>query len=359
MQSIAVAPDGSVWFGRFDKGVSRFDGQTWTTYTTHDGLASNLVEGIAATPDGALWFGTLGGVSRFDGQTWTTYTVDDGLADNSVISIAVTPDGALWFGTRDGGVSRFDGHTWTTYREDDGLAGNYVGSMAVAPDGALWFITYDRGVSRFDGEIGSAGGWTAYTPQNSGLPPGQVSAIAFARQGRVWFATYGSGMSMLDLSTGQPGCIPQVVADTWAIARVVGVLAAISLPFIWLGRRVAARGLMSRPAGIILLALASVLLLAAVGSALWSFVQDPSFLDVAAALLVVAIGLAICGAIGLRRRSALKEPQPLAAAAEADEARLGTLETDALVEMLRHSRDREERRKAVLELERRGMVEEM
>jgi ligand-binding sensor domain-containing protein len=56
--------------------------------------------------DGALWFGTRGGVSRFDGGTWTTYTTDDGLADNYVTSIAVAPDGALWFGTF-GGVSRY------------------------------------------------------------------------------------------------------------------------------------------------------------------------------------------------------------------------------------------------------------
>jgi hypothetical protein len=35
------------------------------------------------------------------------------------------------------------------------------------------------------------------------------------------------------------------------------------------------------------------------------------------------------------------------------------LETDALVEMLPHNRDRDEREQALSELERRGMVEEM
>jgi len=72
-----------------------------------------------------LWFGTADGVSRFDGQTWTTYTEEDGLADNSVYAIAVDADGTLWFGTADG-VSRFDGQTWTTYTEEDGLASNWV-----------------------------------------------------------------------------------------------------------------------------------------------------------------------------------------------------------------------------------------
>ena len=49
---------------------------------------------------------TCGGVSRFDGETWTTYTIKDGLAYDDVWSIAVGPDGALWFGTEGGGVSR-------------------------------------------------------------------------------------------------------------------------------------------------------------------------------------------------------------------------------------------------------------
>ena len=49
---------------------------------------------------------TCRGLSRFDGETWTTYTIKDGLAHDDVWSIAVAPDGGLWFGTEGGGVSR-------------------------------------------------------------------------------------------------------------------------------------------------------------------------------------------------------------------------------------------------------------
>jgi ligand-binding sensor domain-containing protein len=55
---------------------------------------------------GAVWFGTTGGASRFDGETWTTYTTADGLAHDQVNAIAIGPDGAVWFGTS-GGVSRY------------------------------------------------------------------------------------------------------------------------------------------------------------------------------------------------------------------------------------------------------------
>ena len=48
------------------------DVQTWLTYTA---------------ADGALWFATSGGVSRYDGTTWRSFTTADGLARNSVNAV--------------------------------------------------------------------------------------------------------------------------------------------------------------------------------------------------------------------------------------------------------------------------------
>jgi ligand-binding sensor domain-containing protein len=174
---IAVAPDGVVWFGT-EGGMSRFDGETWRNYKSGDGLADDGVRSIAVAPDGVLWVGTEGGVSRFDGETWITYTFLDGLVDNKVNDIAVAPDGVLWVGTK-GGVSRFDGETWTTYTAADGLAGTSVSSIAVAPDGVLWFGTFG-GVSRFDGKT-----WITYT-EADGLAGNDVSGIAVTTDGELW-----------------------------------------------------------------------------------------------------------------------------------------------------------------------------
>jgi len=49
---------------------------------------------------------TCRGLSRFDGETWTTYTIKDGLAHDDVWSIVVAPDGGLCFGTY-GGLCRY------------------------------------------------------------------------------------------------------------------------------------------------------------------------------------------------------------------------------------------------------------
>ncbi len=104
----AVDAAGHLWFGTWGGGVSRFDGSRWTTYTTREGLAGNVVHAVAVGPDGQIWFGTNGGVSRFNGKTFTTLTVKDGLLANAVYTVAVGGQGHKWFGTV-GGVSRYTG----------------------------------------------------------------------------------------------------------------------------------------------------------------------------------------------------------------------------------------------------------
>jgi ligand-binding sensor domain-containing protein len=86
---------------------------TWTIYTTSDGLANNAVRSITIDGAGHKWFGiSAGGVSEFDGSNWTTYTTTDGLADNSIYAISIDGAGHKWFGT-DGGVSEyFLGGSW-------------------------------------------------------------------------------------------------------------------------------------------------------------------------------------------------------------------------------------------------------
>lgn len=77
-------------------------------YTVAGGLADDQVSPIVVSASGAVWVGTQRGVCRFDGQSWATFTSkNSGLADDRVLSIAIAPDGALWFGTQGGGVSRY------------------------------------------------------------------------------------------------------------------------------------------------------------------------------------------------------------------------------------------------------------
>jgi len=50
--------------------------------------------------DGNMWFGTIKGVSVYDGNNWTTYTTSDGLANNSVNFIMQDSAGTIWIATQ-------------------------------------------------------------------------------------------------------------------------------------------------------------------------------------------------------------------------------------------------------------------
>jgi len=197
VSSIFQDREGNLWFGAYGGGVSRYDGETWTTFTTKDGLASNTVSSILQDREGNLWFGAgylrgEGGVSRYDGETWITFTTKDGLAGNAVLSILQDREGNLWFGTRDGGVSRYGGETWTTFTTKDGLAGTTVSSILQDREGNLWFGTWGDGVSRYDGET-----WTTFATKD-GLAGNNVWSILQDREGYLWFSIQGGGVSRYD-----------------------------------------------------------------------------------------------------------------------------------------------------------------
>ena len=96
--------DGVLWFGG-TKGLSCFDGNNWKTYTVSDRLSDNYVTAIAQDQAGTLWIGTLrGGVSRFDGRTFHSLDTRDGLPNDNIGSLFIDKE-KVWIGTEDDLVS--------------------------------------------------------------------------------------------------------------------------------------------------------------------------------------------------------------------------------------------------------------
>ena len=181
-------PSGDVWFiageRRAEKGLLRFDGNLWTSYTTADGLLHDRVEDIVRHPDGTIWVGTLGGMSRFDpstplgtgGGSWhNTPTVGTGSTPRNFTVFR----GDLWWGyvSPNVGVTANQGGKWRTYAKGDGFAGYRV---FVDADSTLWGYG-SGGLTRFDGiEVGAN-----YTVED-GLP-GSINSMTQTRDGAFWF----------------------------------------------------------------------------------------------------------------------------------------------------------------------------
>ncbi|MEA2023929.1 MAG: hypothetical protein U9N79_06515, partial [Actinomycetota bacterium] len=169
---IAVDTAGRLWMvsGDGDDGVVVYDGSSWREYTTADGLPGHVMSDVDVAPDGTVWIAThavdkgqldpgedpsvlAAGVASFDGETWTTYTTADGLASNEG-EIAIAPDGTVWVIHPDptspwgavSAASRRDGDTWTVFD----VAGSRWSGAVGGSDGTLWLGT-SNGVVHFDG----------------------------------------------------------------------------------------------------------------------------------------------------------------------------------------------------------------
>ena len=139
---------GRYGLGTLGGGVSTYDGSSFVSFTTADGLAGNWIYDIHQVSEGAIWFGTSDGVSRYDlqpvlgtdGRRFVNLTVQEGLANNTVRTIHHDADGTMWFGT-DGGVSQYnpthhtDGGLFVHLTTQDGLINNTVRVLHRAPDG--------------------------------------------------------------------------------------------------------------------------------------------------------------------------------------------------------------------------------
>lgn len=168
--------------------------QTFTNYTTSNGMPHLNVNCLAEDASGNMWFGTSAGIAKFDGgSNWTYYTTTShtGLADNAITAIAVDNAGNIWAGT-DMGVSVFNGTTFTTYTAaSDGLGNDRVKYINQAANGDVWLGDFS-GATKYNGST-----FTAYGT-GDGLPFGGIDYIDFDSNDDVYMANALSGFIKYD-----------------------------------------------------------------------------------------------------------------------------------------------------------------
>jgi hypothetical protein len=102
IQGITEDHNGLLWFATF-RGISSFDGSKFRNYGGENGIPKHRFEDAFCDSKGTVWFSSWGsGVLGFDGATWTTLDTSDGLADNRVYSIEESPEGRLHLSTSSG-----------------------------------------------------------------------------------------------------------------------------------------------------------------------------------------------------------------------------------------------------------------
>lgn len=163
--------NGNLWFGTTGSGLFRYDGNSFTTYTTQDGLCDNHIYAILEDKSGNIWLGTEQGLCFYDGKKFTRIPMpssksgqptawntlsgfrNEARPTNMVLSIFQDKTGSILFGTSNDGVYRYNGRSFThfldpAYPEESGS--NAVKSILEDKNGNLWFGSWSNaGVYRF------------------------------------------------------------------------------------------------------------------------------------------------------------------------------------------------------------------
>lgn len=243
------------WFGSWETGIYKYDGEEITNYTTKHGLLNNRIDEIKEDRLGNMYFSSANAhseLSKFDGKTFTTLKAipsADWKLDSTdlwfkysynntgkvyrfdgknlfelsfpnppnlpnpfdVYSIYKDSRGNLWFGTNPVGVCRYDGKSFDWITEEDvtefrNEGANGVRSILEDQNGDFWFNTefrysvYDNKNQKSDqfySRHKSIGGLDG--KKNSNLD--EYLSCVIDSDNNLWFVTYLDGVWKYDGST--------------------------------------------------------------------------------------------------------------------------------------------------------------
>jgi ligand-binding sensor domain-containing protein len=222
---------GDLWIGTDDGGLTRFHAGQFTSYTTADGLPSNLIKSLSngqngllavthtgpvqwqdqklaslaepGLPDdridpfgsyyrsktGVLWFTDHLGLHSYKGGRVVDYSLPDnfGYSDNVLYEDS---HGSLWIGTVASGLFKFSDGRFTRFTLKDGLPDQYVTAIIEDRQGNFWVGTR-AGLAHLKGNR-----FIVYTT-GEGLSGNDIASIFEDREGNLWVGTYSRGLNRL------------------------------------------------------------------------------------------------------------------------------------------------------------------
>ena len=192
VKSIDEDVNGGVWVGT-NQGVSYFDGNSWISYSSPD-LHWSGVNATAFDSNGDKWFASpLGGITHFDGTTFTSYDTSNGLLSQFVIALLIDDQDNKWVGTSSG-MSVLDA-TNTTFTQHTRMyimpppdTLNPVVDIAMDSHGRIWTAIYVGylavgGVAMWDGNQ-----WIDFDVSD-GLVGPNIKGLTIDSQDNIWVAT--------------------------------------------------------------------------------------------------------------------------------------------------------------------------
>lgn len=202
--SLLVDNAGNKWIGcnnpgNTNLGLAKYNNSSWTYYSTTStpALPSNSITALAKDNAGSIWIGTDKGLVRYTGVQFITYTTLDGLPSNTITCIEVIA-GSVYVGTP-AGLSRFDNQNFTNYNVANGkLPDDNITSIKAESANILWLGGNSR-LIQFN--INSS--FTTSSFVNHAILPnaGNINCIYIDGQNEKWLGTSLVGVLMYSQGT--------------------------------------------------------------------------------------------------------------------------------------------------------------
>ncbi|MCL7413898.1 MAG: hypothetical protein M8353_09825 [ANME-2 cluster archaeon] len=199
VRALLVDREGGLWIGH-PSGLTYYDGNTFQTYSTDDGLPDIRVNALMQDHHGHIWVGTWGGAAVLENGEWRTLTEADGLADDMVNVMLEDNKGGLWFGSYvapGGGLSYYNDGKWQLFTTQNGLPHNNINTLSEDSDGNIWVGTglYERG-----GAVTLVNNGTDWTvghvlAKKDGLAGNKVRSFLQDTDGVMWFGSEYDGVA--------------------------------------------------------------------------------------------------------------------------------------------------------------------
>lgn len=217
--------DGNLWFSTGGEGVYRFDGKSFTNFTTKDGLSNNTTSTIIQDKSGNILIGTNAGICKYDGENFSKYFESDSLTKLLITNIFEDRDGNIWFGAMSKGIYRYDGTNLSNFLykyEHPFFADKHekmISDIIQDKKGNIWFSSFNRGgVWRYDGKIlthflpsadyyllledersnAYSSSDTKYVHSPDYITDDMIQSMTEDKAGNIWFATRRHGICRYD-----------------------------------------------------------------------------------------------------------------------------------------------------------------
>ena len=178
VRSVLEDSQGNVWFSLKARGVCKYDGDTLTFFNDHQGLLNNNVNQIKEDKQGNIWWVSFYGLTKFDGKYVTHYA----LGKARYTRLHIDSKGRIWVSSSQE-IVRFDGKQLIVFELKDIVSPSNAVAMSEDRAGHMWFGLHKEGVLRYDGET-----FFQYT-QAQGLPCNSVFSITPGRDNNIWLGT--------------------------------------------------------------------------------------------------------------------------------------------------------------------------